>query len=155
MTYLFSVWLGEVPMWSKQRQTHSLLGTLVPTKHILPLNVTGWNLAIAVSNSPLWVEGDSSQCGMVGYWWMIQGTLELSSHCWCHHWSLEVHAALQHSLVLGVKDRYVGTVKWCFSCCRLWIVVDFVHCRCCEKHRSQSWWTNNFILCILTYNCFS
>ena len=64
MSYLFSVWHDELPMWSKQLHSHSLLGTLVPTKHILPsLNVTGWNLAMVVSNSPIWVEWDSSRCG--------------------------------------------------------------------------------------------
>ena len=96
-------------VWFKQPQSHSLLATLIPTKHIIPLNVTGWKSAMAMSNSPLCVECDSSQCGLVGHWWMIQGAPELSSPCWCDHWSLELHAALQHSLVLGV-DR---SICWC------------------------------------------
>ena len=61
-------------------------------------------------------------------------------------WSFTQLSNIVWSWVL--KDQYDGAVERCFTCYRRWIVVDIDHCGCCEKLRSQSWWTNNFILYI-------
>ena len=106
----------------------------------------------------------TSLCG-VGFFAMWAGWTYFVNDSWS---SATLFTLLVSSLILGasrrllssivwscvLKNRYAGAVETCFSCCRRWIVID-VHCRCCEKLRSQTWRTNNSILYILTFNSFS